>query len=156
MPTRVCRTYGVQIVLVLVLGAVTATAVAAQQVTVFPEADWEERTPESQGLDAGKLQAAVEYLKANVPHDGTNELVIIRHGFLIWKGPHIDRVHETWSVTKSFTSTVLGLLVDDGRIMLGTKVQDVLPSLAVTYPDVTFDCRGLLEPCRTTGVAGGS
>jgi hypothetical protein len=79
------------IVLMLLFGAVLEAAAAAQQVTVFPGRDWEERPPKSQGLDASKLQAAVDYLKAHAPHDGTDELVIIRHGFLLWKGAHSDR-----------------------------------------------------------------
>ena len=44
-----------------------------------------------------------------------SELVIIRNGYLIWGGSDIDHQHGVWSCTKSFTSTVLGLLIDDGR-----------------------------------------
>jgi CubicO group peptidase (beta-lactamase class C family) len=40
--------------------------------------------------------------------------------------------------TKSFVSTVLGLLVEDGKARLDAKVATVLPSLAAAYPDVTF------------------
>jgi hypothetical protein len=75
----------------LLFGAVLEAAAAAQQATVFPGRDWEERPPKSQGLDASKLQAAVDYLKAHAPRDGSDELVIIRHGFLLWTGAHSDR-----------------------------------------------------------------
>jgi CubicO group peptidase (beta-lactamase class C family) len=125
-------------VLTPLLGVVLGTAANAQQLPVFPALAWEERPPASQGVDAWRLQAAVEYLKSNAPRDGVDELVIIRNGFLIWKGPHSERIHGIWSVTKSFTSTVLGLLVDDGRITLDAKVHDVLPALSADYPDVTI------------------
>jgi CubicO group peptidase (beta-lactamase class C family) len=105
---------------------------------VFPGTHWKEASPESRGLDPVRLQAAIEFLKTNAPGDGVDELVIVRHGVLVWRGPAVDRVHGTWSCTKSFVSTVLGLLVDDGKARLDAKVATVLPSLAATYPDVTF------------------
>jgi CubicO group peptidase (beta-lactamase class C family) len=114
-----------------------AAGPAAAQ-AVFPGADWQEATPASQGLDAAMLQAAVDYLKANAPFDGVNELAIVRNGYLIWKGPSIDKRHGIWSCTKSFTSTVLGLLVDDGKTALDTKVATLLSTMSATYPAVTF------------------
>ena len=63
----------------LCLAAITAHA------TVFLGRDWETATPESQGVDAGKLQDAVAFLKRTVGNDGVRELVIVRHGRLIWK-----------------------------------------------------------------------
>jgi Beta-lactamase len=102
------------------------------------ETHWVESSLESRGLDPGALREAIEFLAANAPRDGVDELLIIRHGALVWRGPAIDRVHGTWSCTKSFVSTVLGLLVDDGKTRLDTKVATVLPSLAASYPDVTL------------------
>jgi CubicO group peptidase (beta-lactamase class C family) len=105
---------------------------------VFPGKDWEENTPESQGIDSIELNAAISYLRNNSGRDGVNELVIIRNGFMVWKGTNIDKVHGVWSLTKSFTSTVLGLLIDDGRTTLDTLAKEYLPDMAVTYPTVTL------------------
>ena len=113
-------------------------AALAAQAPVFPGEQWEEATPESQGVDAVKLHAAVELLGRTVGNDGTQELVIIRHGRMIWKGDDIDKRHGVWSATKSFTSTVLGLLIADGKCTLDTRVADVLPALKAHYPDVTL------------------
>jgi CubicO group peptidase (beta-lactamase class C family) len=121
----------------LLAGMLFLAAVYAEPTPVFPGTDWQEATPESQGIDSTRLSAAVDYLRANTPRHGVDELVIVRHGYLVWQGLHIDRVHGTWSCTKSFTSTVLGLLIDDGRVTLDTRVRDVLPGMAL-YPDVTF------------------
>jgi CubicO group peptidase (beta-lactamase class C family) len=86
--------------------------------TVFPDADWQEASPDSKGVDSSKLKEAVVYLESNFGPDGAMELVIIRNGYLIWKGPHSDAYHNIWSATKTFTSTVLGLLVADGKCAL--------------------------------------
>ena len=51
---------------------------------------------------------------------------------MIWKGDNIDKRHGVWSATKSFTSTVLGLLIADGKCTLDTHVADVLPELKTT------------------------
>jgi CubicO group peptidase (beta-lactamase class C family) len=120
------------VVLALSLGAKAAGAMA------FPGKDWEEATPESQGIDSTELNAAISYLRNNSGRDGVNELVIIRNGFMVWKGTNIDKVHGVWSLTKSFTSTVLGLLIDDGKATLDTPAMEYLPSMAAIYPTVTL------------------
>lgn len=108
--------------------------------TVIPDGfpDWIEATPESQGVDSAKLQKAVELLAGTVGSDGARELVIIRHGRMIYHGDDIDKRHGVWSATKSFTSTVLGLLIADGKCTLDTRVSQILPELNEHYPDVTL------------------
>ena len=111
---------------------------AASGRMTFPEKKWQEATPESQGVDSDKLDDAISYLKNNSGGDGVKELVIIRNGYMIWKGTNIDKVHGVWSLTKSFTSTVLGLLIDDGKAGLDTLARERIASMAVNYPDVTL------------------
>jgi len=108
---------------------------SAPPATVFPEADWEEASPESQGVDAVKLKAAVDDMDRHFGPDGAKELVIIRHGRLIWKGPNVDASHNVWSATKVFTSTVLGLLVQDGKCALDDLAVKYLPDLDDRYPE---------------------
>jgi CubicO group peptidase (beta-lactamase class C family) len=105
---------------------------------VFPGRDWAVATPESQGVDPERLAEAVRYLEAHSGPDGARQLVIVRRGYLIWSGDDIDNVHGIWSCTKSFTSTVLGLLVDDGKCGLDTRAAEHVPALAGTYGDVTL------------------
>ena len=111
------------------------TTMAEYKMT-FPKDKWEEVKPESQGVNSYKLQIALNYLEENSGDDGISEVVIIRNGYLIWKGTNIDKVHGVWSVTKSFTSTVLGLLIDDGYISLDTYACDFVPELRKTYSDI--------------------
>lgn len=100
---------------------------------VFPDSDWKETTPELQGLDSNRLKEAVDWLDHNTGPDGAKEIVIVRNGYLIWKGPEIDNYHKIFSCTKVFTSTVLGLLVDDGKCSLDDFAVKYMPSLDDQY-----------------------
>jgi CubicO group peptidase (beta-lactamase class C family) len=116
----------------------TVQRLTAPNAMVFPSEQWQEATPKSQGLDATRLDQAIAYLKDNSGKDGVTELVIARNGYLIRKGSNIDKVHGIWSLTKSFTSTALGLLIDDGKATLDTSVKDIIPSMAKDYPTLTL------------------
>lgn len=120
----------------LLLLALTPHPRAAEM--VFPERTWEEASPESQGLNSGRLAEAVRFLEANAGSDGVRELVIVRHGRILWKGDNIDRRHGVWSCTKSFTSTVLGLLVEDAKCTVDAPAARWVPSLAPHYPALTL------------------
>ncbi len=114
------------------------TVEAVPAARVFPHAAWEEASPESEGLNPESLKRAVAHLEANTGRDGARELVIIRNGRMVWKGDNIDHVHGIWSCTKSFTSTTLGLLIDDARCTLDTPAWAVVPVLHAHYPSLTF------------------
>ncbi len=126
-----------RIVASIVLLAVAMPAQADPM--VFPGATWEEATPESQGVNSVKLKAAVDYLREHSGSNGVNRLVVVRYGRLIWKGPEADRRQRVWSVTKAFTSTAHGLLMEDGKCTLDTLARDYNPKdLAEHYPTVTL------------------
>ncbi|MSU49119.1 MAG: hypothetical protein EXS37_08560 [Opitutus sp.] len=131
-PSRPESTYNLNLQLVVDAARPGATT------SVFPGKDWEIATPESQGVDAAKLQVAVAHLEKTIGKDGVRELVVIRHGRMIWHGDDIDKVHGVWSFTKSFTSTALGLLIDDGKCTLETKAAAVVPAMAAVFPEVTL------------------
>ena len=89
-------------------------------------------------MDSAKLQKAIAILEQTVGKDGGHELVIVRNGRMIWHGDSIDKVHGVWSFTKVFTSTALGLLIDDGKCSLDTLAKNVLPTMAASFPEVTL------------------
>ena len=126
------------IAVVLVSCGLCGIVTTPSEAMVFPGEDWQQTRPETQGVDSAKLKAAASYLENNSGSDGVKELVIIRNGYMIWKGPDIDKMHGVWSLTKSFTSTVLGLLIDDGKATLDTPARDHVPSMASTYSEVTL------------------
>lgn len=118
----------------------------------FPS-EWERRSPEQVGMDPVRLQEAIDWA-ADTAHAGwdrdlkdalrtflagepENEIVgpmkprgpqtgvILRNGYLVAEWGDPDRVDMTFSVTKSFTSTVAGLAWDRGLI---EDVQDPVRS----------------------------
>lgn len=129
------KTAGTLKVLLLIF-LFTAGTSRGQQM-VFPRAEWETATPESLGINSLRLNSAVEYLHPNF-NSSQRDLVIIRNGRLVWESPGSHVRKEVASVTKSFTSTVLGLLIDDGQASLETRAADFVPSLDEDYPVVTF------------------
>ena len=104
----------------------------------FPASAGKRPRPPHRASIRRNCKAAVDLLARTVGNDGARELVIIRNGRMIWQGDDIDKRHGVWSATKSFTSTVLGLLIEDGKCTLDTRVADVLPELKAHYPDVTL------------------
>ncbi len=105
---------------------------------MFPGKEWVSMSPQSQGVDAEKLAQAVEFLKSHSGKDGVSELMIIRNGYSIWRGPEVTKVHGIWSGTKSFVSTCLGLLIEDDRCQLSTRAADWVPEMRTAYPEVTL------------------
>jgi len=109
-----------------------------EQSIIFPKESWEGSKPVDQGIDAIKMQEALNYLESKSRVNGNKELIIIRNGYMIYSGENVDSTHNIWSCSKTFTSTVLGLLVDEGILSLDQKAANHEPLLMELYPEVTF------------------
>ncbi|GAA0958662.1 hypothetical protein GCM10009554_71190 [Kribbella koreensis] len=81
-------------------------------------------TPEDQGLSATALDAFVGALDASAQEIQT--LILLRHGKVVleeaWAPYRIEDPHLLFSISKSFTSTGIGLLVADGKLSIDDKV----------------------------------
>ncbi len=110
----------------------------AQIKPMFPGEKWTVTTPEKQGVDARKMNEALDYLASQSKHNKNKEVLIIKNGCQIFGGENIDSTHNIWSCSKTFTSTVLGLLIDDGLLSLDEKAANYESLLKAYYPDVTF------------------
>ncbi|CAH0999459.1 hypothetical protein LEM8419_00759 [Neolewinella maritima] len=106
--------------------------------TVYPDADWERARPDEVGIDPDVLNDALDYLRTHCKEDGLEEVLVIRYGQLVWAGDSIDKVHDIWSCTKSFTAAAAGLLAAEGRIGLDQPVVEHEPLLREHYPEVTY------------------
>ena len=125
------------------IAAVSATpskeSTAATTGPTFPGQTWAQATPESQGVDGAGLRAALEDLgHALGDFGGIDAVFIVRNGHVIHSGPDSDEEHQIFSATKSFTSTALGLLIQDGNVSLNTLARDLDPALTEHYPTVTL------------------
>lgn len=142
--------------LILFLAFVFSENALAQTTdTYYPTRfSWEQKLPDEVNMDAQAVQAAIDYAKANEsdnPRDLNihlnsrtgepyNEIIgpvkergpmtgmIIKDGYLVaeWGEPH--RVDMTFSVSKSFLSSTVGLAWDRGLIeSVDDKVQQYMP-----------------------------
>jgi hypothetical protein len=108
-----------------------------------PAGEWERKSPLELGLDATQLETAVQFAREN-EYSGSMDLriailegfhrepyhkivgptrkrggpagLIIRNGYIVAEWGDIERVDMTFSVTKSYLSTVSGLAIDRGLI----------------------------------------
>jgi CubicO group peptidase (beta-lactamase class C family) len=103
---------------------------------VFPAAQWATTAPEEMGVDPAGLQHALKYWKMQTGETGIDETVVIRRGVLIHQGSQSKRPHNIYSCTKSFTSTLLGILIDDNKVRLDTTAADLEPLLKPGYSQV--------------------
>jgi len=122
----------------LILASTMLYACTRQPAIVFPLEEWKADSPEGQGVDPQRFQEALDYLGSNSLHNGNRELVVIKNGYLIHAGEQADSVHNIWSCSKTFTSTVLGLLIDDGVIGLDDRAHTYEPLLTEGYAGVSF------------------
>ena len=104
----------------------------------FPGTKWAHGTPESQGIDSAELQDALHYIAGHCQGDQLTEMMIICNGICVFEGENTKKSHNIWSCSKSFTSTVLGLLIADGKCTLETKAAEIDPALQEYYPDTTL------------------
>jgi len=99
---------------------------------------WQHQQPEAQGMDGALLEQAIAYAKtqaSTIPADFSTQVetfgrvlgplpkqrgetngLVIRHGYIVAEWGDTNRVDPTYSVAKSFLSTLAGLAVDRGMI----------------------------------------
>jgi CubicO group peptidase (beta-lactamase class C family) len=128
----------IQVLVFFVIGVLIFACNSQSSKMNFPGMEWQKATPESQGVDGTIMLEALNYLKSKSFEEGIEEVMIIRNGRLIYEGDSTYKNHNIWSCTKSFTSTVLGLMVHEGICALDDQVYQYEPVLEAQYKDVTF------------------
>jgi CubicO group peptidase (beta-lactamase class C family) len=154
------RPYAITYILLLLL--LLPENLLFAQSTYFPPAhsEWQRRSPEDLGLSATQLEEAVSFALNN-EYKGARDLriailkgferepyhklagpvkerggpagVILKDGYIVAEWGDVERVDMTFSVTKSYLSTVAGLAVDEGLI------QSVNDTVAHYVWDGTFE-----------------
>ena len=124
---------------------ILSSSIFGQKTTYFPykSQNWETKTPKEVEIDEVKLEKAIEFAKKN-EYKGSRDLriailkgfekepfhkvlgptkkrggpagIILKNGYIISKWGETDRVDMTFSVTKSFLSTIAGLAYDNNLI----------------------------------------
>jgi CubicO group peptidase (beta-lactamase class C family) len=107
---------------------------------------WLVSTPEEQGMDSATLKQITENIKQQ--NLAIHSLLIIRHGYLIFEEyfnleeylgytqSNQDNMHSLYSVTKSFTSALIGIAIEEGYIdNTSVKVVDFFPESTIENLD---------------------
>ncbi len=100
----------------------------------YPADEWRTSTPEEQGIDSELLLKMFETIQAEkVP---IHSVLIIRNGYLVCEAYfqpfHRNMRHNLFSATKSFTSTLVGIAISEGKIKgVDQKVTDIFPGLKI-------------------------
>jgi CubicO group peptidase (beta-lactamase class C family) len=105
--------------------------------TYWPTKGWRTSTSEEQGFDSGKLAEELQALKED--NININSLLIIRNGYVILDAyfyPYESTIpHKLASVTKSFTTTLIGIAVDQGRMQLDKPMVSFFPNRTIANLD---------------------
>ena len=119
----------------------------------YPDKIWEEKSPESLGVNSKKLNEAIQFaidnenkvekdlriaiiksfghepdfrIKGPTKKRSNPNGLIIKNGFIIGKWGNTKRVDMTFSVTKSYLSTVAGIAYDKNLIDLDSKLHNYI------------------------------
>src|SRR3954468_5177981 len=93
-------------------------------------------TPEEQGVSSAEVRAYIEAAdqKVNTMHS----FMLLRHGHVVaegwWKPEAADKPHVMHSLSKSFTSTAVGLAVANGKLSIDDPVLKFFPDDAPANP----------------------
>lgn len=81
----------------------------------WPTDDWRERLPREVGLDGSRLETMDRHIQEQMPQ--IYSVLVVRHGYLAfekyYQGYHADIPFEVASVTKSVTSALVGIALDE-------------------------------------------
>lgn len=87
-------------------------------------------SPESQGVSSQAIRKFVA--AANASGISWHSMMLLRHGQVVaegwWKPYESQFVHSLYSLSKSFTSTAIGLLVKEGKLDIHAKVISFFPN----------------------------
>ncbi|HMD88893.1 MAG TPA: serine hydrolase [Anaerolineaceae bacterium] len=134
-PAHIRFTHLVLVLAVLVL--VQTSACGALQ-AIGPASPWPTSTPESQGMDSGQLLNMINSIETQALN--IHSILILRHGHVVLElyyppfGP-LDK-HMLFSVTKSVTSALIGIAIQEGKIKsIDQKVLDFFPDRQIANMD---------------------
>ena len=118
----------------------TAMLAAAIAAAFCSYGEMERATPESQGVASKDISRWIDACERVFDGNALGRIhgfVIVRHGKVIAEGSWrpfdtLNETHMLYSHSKSFTSSAIGLLVDDGKLDLDERVAEIFHDWAPT------------------------
>ncbi|HXE81101.1 MAG TPA: serine hydrolase [Vicinamibacterales bacterium] len=119
------------------LSFVSAAALAKADAPAFT---FPRSTPEAQGVSSAALLQFVDEAERGI--DALHSLMVVRRGHVIaegWWAPYeAAEPHMMFSLSKSFTSTAVGLAVAEGGLTIDDPVLKFFPDLAPADPSASL------------------
>jgi CubicO group peptidase (beta-lactamase class C family) len=114
----------------------TVTALVLLTCSVCAGAPLPRSSPEAQGVSSPAL---LSFIEAADKLDSMNSFMLVRRGHVVaegWWSPYgAASPHSLYSLSKSFTSTAVGLAVAEGKLSLDDEVLKFFPDDAPPKPD---------------------
>ena len=115
--------------------AESSTVSASVKRDYWPTTAWKESIPEKQGMDSQRLSELPQHIEEKLAH--IRSFLIVRHGYLVfekyYQGCEQNDYHEVASVTKSFTSALVGIALKGEYLKsLDQKMMDFFPDYATS------------------------
>src|SRR5215218_4351769 len=86
-------------------------------------------SPEAQGVASAAIRGFVE--AADKTLDSLHSVMLVRHGHVVaegWWAPYdAASRHALYSLSKSFTSTAVGLAVAEGKLSIDDPISSIFP-----------------------------
>jgi len=125
-----------KIITLLMSSLIVASGVhAADPAYRFPRS-----TPEEQGVSSAAILKFLEEVEPRA--DGLHSFMLLRHGKVVaegWWAPYAaDQPHVLFSLSKSFTSTAVGLAVAEGKLNVFDPVLKFFPDQAPAEPSTNL------------------
>ena len=121
--------------LLLALALAGAARLRAQNAPALPRS-----TPEQQGISSSAIFAFVQAADTSV--DAMHSFMLVRHGHVVaegWWAPYDAKTpHMFYSLSKSFTSTAVGLAIAEGKLSLDDEVLKFFPEDAPAEPSANL------------------
>ncbi len=113
----------------LTIAAIVASSASLALAGDRPSSPLPRSSPEAQGVSSSALLAFVEAADRQI--DAMNSFMLVRHGHVVaegWWSPYrADAPHSLYSLSKSFTSTAVGLAVAEGKLSVDDEVLKFFP-----------------------------
>ena len=107
--------------------------------TVVPGEEWQHAQPADLGFDPAQLDA----LAAEAHATGARCMLVARHGRIAgewyWNGTDPSSRHQIFSITKAYTSTLVGIAQDQGLLDIDDPASKYIPQwVGTASEDVTI------------------
>jgi CubicO group peptidase (beta-lactamase class C family) len=132
------------LILIVSLFAFVSTAVTGES-SPLPRS-----TPEAQGIASSAVLDFIRSVDNDI--DGIHGFVMLRHGHVItecwWKPYDAETPHVLFSLSKSFTSTAVGLAIAEGKLSLNDEVLKTFADEAPAEPSANLKAMRLRDLLR--------